>query len=75
MVHPFVAAANCPLETEDIRYFIKYSQKAKKDQCGLDREGREAFDLVQVKAARLTSLKSQKSCSKVLLRSCVDMLG
>lgn len=38
MVHPLVAAANCPLETEDIRYFIKYSQKAKKDQCGLDRE-------------------------------------
>lgn len=47
MVHPLVVAAtNCPLETEDISYFIKYSQKAQKEQYGLDREGWEAFDLV-----------------------------
>ena len=38
MVHPLIAAANCPLETEDISYFIKYSQKAQKEQYGLDRE-------------------------------------
>lgn len=37
-VHPLVTAANCPLETEDIIYFIKYSQKAQKEQYGLDRE-------------------------------------
>lgn len=40
MVHPLVVAAtNCPLETEDISYFIKYSQKAQKEQYGLDKEG------------------------------------
>jgi len=37
-VHPLVAAANCTLETEDISYFIKYSQKAQKEQRGLVRE-------------------------------------
>lgn len=37
-VHPLVAAANCPLETEDISYFIKYSQKAQKEQYDFDRE-------------------------------------
>lgn len=31
IVHPLVAAANCPLETEDISYFIKYSQKARRN--------------------------------------------
>lgn len=30
-VHPLVAAANCSLETQDISYFIKYSQKARRN--------------------------------------------